>query len=273
MILVATSLADPASENIRRQLLLQGDWEEAGSFEGRPVLRKGDRILLTLEESHLYRDYLDKAVEEALGEPPSLVIYASRHRSESGMRALTVHPIGNFGEARLGGKPGRLVPTAPHWMTQALRLLKEKSKGLDHAVSFEATHHGPYLETPTFYIEVGSDEQAWDEEKPARIIAEVILQVQPLESPVAIGIGGGHYVPRLTDVALGRRISFGHLIPSYAIDSLGEVPLSQAIEETPGSTLAYIHRKALKADSRSRLETLLQEQGLTVVRERELDYL
>jgi D-aminoacyl-tRNA deacylase len=271
MMLIATSLADPASANIREQLLSMGGWKEVGSFDGMPVYRHDNRLLVTLKNMHLFRDNLDREVKEAIDEQPELVAYASRHRSESGMRSFTVHPLGNFGEAEYGGVPGRLVPTAPHWMTQALRLLQRKASGLEYTVSFEATHHGPYLETPTFYIEVGSDERAWREVEPAVVIAEVLMELKPLEGPTALGLGGGHYVPRITDVALRRRISFGHLIPSYALERLDHEMLQQAIDRTPDATVAYVHRKALKAEERRRVEAMLKDHGLEVVRQADLE--
>jgi D-aminoacyl-tRNA deacylase len=271
MMLIVTSLSDPASANIRGHLLHLGEWREVGTFDGRPAHAIDDMVLVTLEEMHLYRDNIDREVEDALGFRPDVVVYASRHRSESGMRSFTVHPIGNFGEAEYGGLPRQLVPTAPHWMTQALRLLHRKTSGLEYTVSFEATHHGPYLESPAFYIEVGSDETAWREEVPARSIAEVLMELQPLECPVALGIGGGHYVPRITDVALGRRISFGHIIPTYALGDLSDEILRQAIERTPGVSAAYLHRKALKGEERRRVEGMLMDNGLEIVRQGDLE--
>lgn len=272
LVLIVTSQEDPASANIRRQLRREASWDAAGAFEGVPAYRRGGLRLVTLKGPHLTRDHLDRAVAEATGERSTLVIYASRHRSESGQRSLTVHPLGNPGEnAKYGGLPGRLVPSAPHAMTEALRLLHREARGLDFAVSFEATHHGPYLETPTFYIELGSDEAAWEEALPARAIARVLLNLRPAEHPVALGLGGGHYVPRMVDVALRCRVSFGHMIPSYALEHLDEATLEEAIQRSPGARLAYFHRTAVPVPLRRRLERLVEAQGLRVVRRRDLE--
>lgn len=270
-VLIVTSTTDPASANILRNLLDEAAWERDGVFEGVPSYRRGDLRLVTLREAHLERDHLDRDVAAATGEAPDLVVYASRHRSESGIPTLTVHPLGNLGaEAKFGGIPNRLVPAAPHAMTEALRVLKGEAEGLDFAVSFEATHHGPYLETPSFYIELGSDETAWEREAPARAIARTLLRLRPAEHSVALGLGGGHYVPRLTDVALRRRVSFGHMIPSYALPDLDEAMLRQAMARSPGVSVAYLHRKAVEASLRSRVEALVREAGLGLVREADL---
>ncbi len=270
MIVIVTSEADPASLNIRGKLLQLGRWESVERFDDSPVYRAGEKTLLTLRDMHLYRDRLDREVEAGLGERPELIIYASRHRSESGMKAFTVHPLGNFGEAAYGGLPGELVPSAPHWMTQALRLLKERVGGLEHMVSFEATHHGPYLETPAFYIELGSDETAWREEEPAGVIAEVLLELTPVENPIALGLGGGHYLPRITDVALERKVSFGHMVPNYAFETLDQAMVQQAVDRTPGVSIAYLHRKALKGEVRARVIEMVEACGVKLVREADL---
>ncbi|MEE9592972.1 MAG: D-aminoacyl-tRNA deacylase [Thermoplasmata archaeon] len=270
MIVIVASLPDVASVNIRRRLLEGAPWEEEGTFDGQPLYRLEDRLLLTIEDLHLDHDGLDREIRTTLDVDPEVLVFASRHRSERGIPSFTVHPLGNFGAADFGGRPGRLVPTSPSWMTQALRLLRERAAGYPHAVTFEATHHGPYLETPAFFVELGSDPAAWEEEGPAAVVAETLLALEPAEAPVLLGVGGGHYVPRMTDVALSRRISFGHLIPSYAAETLTETALQEAIGKTPSARSAYVHRKALKGPVRRRVLNLIEGAGLRVVREQDL---
>ncbi|HII41388.1 MAG TPA: hypothetical protein HA326_09265, partial [Thermoplasmata archaeon] len=78
------------------------------------------------------------------------------------------------------------------------------------------------------------------------------------------------YVPRHTDVAVARRIAFGHLLPTHALEGLSDAVLDQAVERTPAARMAYIHRKSLgKPESRD-LEARLAARGLTVVREADL---
>ncbi|MFQ5908800.1 MAG: D-aminoacyl-tRNA deacylase [Thermoplasmata archaeon] len=271
MIIIVASLPDVASANIRRKLLEGAPWEEDGRFDGQPLYRLEDRLLLTIGDLHLHRDGLDREIRETLGVNPEVIVFASRHRSERGIPSFTVHPLGNFGAADFGGRPGRLVPTSPSWMTETLRLLRARTADYPHAVTFEATHHGPYLDTPAFFVELGSGPIEWEEEGPAAAVAETLLAMRPTEAPVLLGVGGGHYVPRMTDVALSRRASFGHLIPSYAAEALTENMLQQAVAKTPSARFAYVHRKALKGSTRRRVLDLIEEAGLRVVRERDLE--
>ncbi|MFQ5919255.1 MAG: D-aminoacyl-tRNA deacylase [Thermoplasmata archaeon] len=271
MLVIVASLADVASANIRDRLLELAPWEESGTFEGHPVHRLEGRRLVTIGDLHLHRDGLDDEIRTVLGMEPEVLVFASRHVSRRGIPSFTVHPLGNFEKAEFGGRPGTLVPTSPGWMTQALRLLREEAKDSPHEVTFEATHHGPFLQTPAFFVELGSSMDQWKEVEPARVVARTLLALRPADHPVLLGVGGGHYVPRMTDVALGRRVSFGHLIPSYATEALDEAVFREAVSQTPEVRLAYVHRKALKGPNRRRMLGLIAEAGLDVIRERELD--
>ncbi len=270
MLLVVASAPDEASVNIRDRLLEVGGWEPIGSFDGSPALRRGDRVLVTLREHHLFVDDVDRRVAEALGARPDAVAYVSKHRAASGQDSLTVHPIGNWRAAEFGGRPGEVVPPAPGLMTDALRRLAAEARGLGYAVTFEATHHGPYLETPTFYIEVGTRPEAWADPRAAAAIARTVLAATDPGDPVAIGVGGGHYVPRMVDVALARRVSFGHMVPTHALDPPNWSAMAGAVARTLGAKSVYFHRKALPKPLLRELEGFFRDRGLEAVREADL---
>ena len=268
-ILVASE-ADEASVNQRAALRTLAPWTEERPFEGTPTHRVGDMVLVSIREDHLYRDHLDRDLTDFFGAPPEAMVYLSKHRSESRIPSLTVHPVGNPGKAEFGGHPQSLVPSSPLWMTAALRRLRTEASGLSYQVTFEATHHGPYLETPTFYIEQGSTEREWADPEASKAIARTLLGIEPLDVPVAVGIGGGHYAPRHTDLVMARRIAFGHLIPSLVMEGLPDEVLEQAVQRTPGASLAYLHRKSLGKPEARDLETRLAARGLRVVHEADL---
>jgi D-aminoacyl-tRNA deacylase len=202
---IIISKTDKASCNIFENLLTIKDWTREGEFQGDPLYFSEDFCIKTINDEHIFHDNVDAELSKVIKEKLECIIYASRHRSESGTRSLTVHPIGNFAKAEFGGKDKTLVPSSPHLMTQALRILRKKAKGLDYSISFEATHHGPFLQTPTFFIEIGSEEKAWEDKEAGRVIAETILAIHTQDYPIGIGVGGGHYAPRITDVAIERK--------------------------------------------------------------------
>lgn len=269
MILIVTSSEDAASMNIRGRLLELAMWETRGSFAGADVLVHDSLSMILIPEAHLQTDDLDVKFAKAHGSPPALVVFASRHRSQSGKATLTVHPIGNYGGAEYGGKPATLVPSAPREMTFALSRLRNHGAGLPYEISYEATHHGPSLSTPTFYIEIGSDETRWPDPKAAEAIAQTILDLESFDAakaPIAVGVGGGHYAPRHTDAALAGLASFGHIVPNHALEEEPERRLRMALEKTPGAKAVYFHRKAMKKPLVRELEGWCAENGVAVLR-------
>src|SRR4030042_5785325 len=182
--LIVTSPEDNASMNIRARLLECATWQECGCFESNPVLRKDDFRMIQVHEIHLEEDLVDERAAKALGEPVEVVIFASRHRSEKRIPTLTVHPIGTYSSADFGGRPGILCPTAPNLMTSAMRNLKRNAEGLEWDVSFETTHHGPLINSPVFYIEIGSYEELWERKAAAEAVAKSILEIEDEGNPV-----------------------------------------------------------------------------------------
>lgn len=273
--IIVSSLSDSASINIFKNLLKLNDWKIIDKFQGNDLYHFSNSLVVIINELQIYSENLDKKLKEELGIEANCIIFASRHRSESGTKTLTVHPIGNFKDAKFGGKAKTLVSSSPYLMTQALRNLKIEAgkRNLDYMVSFEATHHGPYLSTPAFFIEIGSDKKAWEDKIAGEVIAntilKTILQNKKIDRNVAIGIGGGHYAPRHTDIALSTNTSFGHIIPSYAID-ISEEMLNNAIEETPNLNCVYFHRKAIQRSRYRELKEWFKEMGIEVVRKKDL---
>lgn len=268
MRLLVCSTEDNASVNIRDSLLASGGWSEGGEFEGAPVHRKGELTMVMVPRLHLYCDGVDTAVAEALGQRPDEVVFLSRHRAASGQRSLTVHPIGNWGKADYGGRERTVVPAAPHLMTSLLRQMKREAAGLDFEVTFEVTHHGPYLTTPTLFIEIGSSEATWGDRDAADAIARTLQNVDVSVNPVAMGIGGGHYAPRFTEASLGKKVSFGHMLPNYAFDLKDLPDLESKVRigmEGTGARMAYIHRKSMKRSEATIVAKVVTDLGYEAV--------
>ena len=272
MNLILTSQDDLASLNIREKLLSLENWKKIGTFHNFPVYKSDRYYLVHIKVEKIRAEGIDMEIKKSLGIDFGTIIVASKHRSASNMKSLTVHPIGNWSVAEAGGKDYTVVPTNPYLMTEALRLLK-KNRVSDYNVSFEATHHGPYLETPTFFIEIGSTEEEWKDDKAGEAIAKTILALEEKRYPAALGFGGGHYVPRLTDVALEYKISFGHMIPKYAVDNINERMIEDACRKSQNCRIAYIHRKGLNSSQRKLVESILDKIGVKTVSSKELEKL
>ncbi|MBS3781688.1 MAG: hypothetical protein KGY66_03900 [Candidatus Thermoplasmatota archaeon] len=277
MRLIVSSTQDEASQNILSQLL-EKDWNEREKWNGRPIYEKRNDVIVVIDQHHIYFDDVDKKVERHLNLDFEQVVYISKHSSEAGVDSLTVHPIGNYGEAKYGGKDGKLVPAAPQSMTQAFHVMREtaKKEGIHqkYDISFEATHHGPFLETPTYYIEIGSDKESWKDKRAAKVIADTVIEVRnrpETDHPVTICIGGGHYTPRFTDLVKSRKIALGHIVPGWGMKHLTRESFSEAVEKTPGVEYVYFDRSSTSGNERKKVENWANELGLKTVRSGDLE--
>jgi D-aminoacyl-tRNA deacylase len=269
--LVVTSSEDPASMNIRARLMEKPGWTERGEFNNHPVLTKDDFRMVQVDRIHLDEDYVDDRVAAALNEPVEVVIFASRHRAESRIPTLTVHPIGNYSSADFGGKPGTLCKTSPQLMTSALRNLAMNAKGLGFNVSFETTHHGPVVDSPAFYIEIGSYEELWGREDAAKAIAESILSIRDNGYPTMVCVGGGHYAPRFTEVALSRRVAIGHMAANYALEALDAGMIAQMTSKSKDATRVYFHKKGMPRAAHRTLKERFEAAGLDELSSNDLE--
>jgi D-aminoacyl-tRNA deacylase len=285
-ILIVSSNEDAASTNIKKGLLEQSKWQEIGTFFNNPVYKNSnmkDVIIVTINDSKIKHENLEKEISEKLGLKPKQAIFLSRHRSKTGEPTLTTHPIGNFAEAKFGGRQKTLVESSPKLMTNLLRIINKNAQlaKLYHKVCFEVTHHGPYMSIPTIFVEVGSSEEEWKKQEPANIISKSILELLSLHHyeeeisnniPVLIGIGGGHYAPRFTDIALEKNVAFGHMIPTYQIDAgnVNEEIFEKAIEATPNVKGVYLHKKELKKSQVTQYKKWFQDRGIPAISSKEL---
>lgn len=235
MIAVVVSREDTASMNIGQALKARGSWEPCGNG-----LRCGDLLLHYIEDMHLEHDHVDRELS-CRREDLDAVVFASRHRSRSERKTLSVHPIGNYRGADYGGRDRTLVPAAPGPMCSTLQGLYDNAVGLDYEVCYEVTHHGPFLSSPTFFIEVGSTKREWRDMAACQAIADALLRLGGDASAPAIGLGGGHYAPRFTDLALDDDVAFGHMIPDYQLPHIDEAMVQAAVDATPGASQAYLH--------------------------------
>jgi D-aminoacyl-tRNA deacylase len=236
-------------------------------------MTRDDFLMVQVDRIHLEEELIDERVSKALVTTAEVVIFASRHRSESKIPTLTVHPIGNFSSADLGGRTRTLCRSAPQLMTSALRTLSAKGKGLGFNISFETTHHGPFVNSPAFYIEIGSHEELWGREDAAEAIAESIVSVKDEGYPVIICAGGGHYAPRFTEVALSKKVAIGHMAANYALDALKSDMIEQMASKSAGATKIYFHKKGMPKPAYRELQQRFASCGLEEISSDDLEAL
>lgn len=268
------SHADPASVNIRDRLRELVPWTITDDhLDGLPILEAEETGLLLVESPrmHLECDLIDRALAAATNVPIEAVLVLSKHRAASGSSALTVHPIGNWGEADFGGRARTVTPAAPALMARLLRALGDGAREarLSHSVTLEATHHGPFLETPTAFVEIGTTEDAWRDPRLGEVVARAVLEaasapnpVVDASEPVLLAVGGSHYAPRATDLVRKRRASVAHVLPAYAVDAGVDADVvRQAVARSPGASGYFLDERGMKGDVTPVLR-VLEEAGL-----------
>lgn len=172
------------------------------------------------------------------------LVFASTHKSKKGNPSLSLHAPGNWRNADFGGKAGKICPTSAYILKYLFHELNKNYKeekdelNQEYSITLEVTHHGPLINIPCCFIEVGSSEEQWNNKGAAKIIAKSILSLQDYDSVdiprdwiPTIGIGGPHYAPNFNKIQLNSKYAISHIIPEYSLP-LTESMLSQAEEKT-----------------------------------------
>lgn len=273
MILIAYGSKDIAGTNIAEQVLNHFSFKRTDdAFQENPVysaeLNQKQVQFVTLKDETVYAQDLPNHFVDV-----ELVVFLSRHSSQSGKPTLSVHTTGNFGDAELGGL-SRKVSVAPATaMRDALKaLLRFKIEmNLDYDVSYECTHHGPSLNVPTMFVELGSSPPQWSDHVAAGAVAkaamEAVVKFHKPENSAVLGIGGTHYNQRFTQMALDDEAVFGHMIPKYALPQVDAAILSQCVERTLEKVdHAILDWKGIKGEDKPGILNALEEIRLPYVK-------
>jgi len=295
--LILVSGGDVASTNQAKELLKLADWKSLELVEEYRAYSFKHARMWWIEDGCLWEDDLDKRWEEATGEKPTEVIFPSRHSAASGNASLTIHPIGTMQVPSdeipgYGGRAGDCPPPNPRigaWWRELNRVASDLD---EFDLSLEATHHGPWIETPSLFIEIGSTSETWGHKGAAKLLAGIIHRGLGLDDSAGLGVwngigrvvvtlGGGHYTPRGNLLASHEGIWIGHMLATYALpfskNEAGEVggmwenSIRKAITATQqgfpgGEVICSMDKKAFKGWQRQAIRDLLEELGIPLLK-------
>jgi D-tyrosyl-tRNA(Tyr) deacylase len=243
-ILVVVSAPDPVASRVAERW---GTPPATGAIvDGAPIRQLAPSVLLLKRPGrHIHDERLDRRLPSAVVDQRPTLVFPSIHRSEQGVPCLTVHPLGNLGPtAEVGGRPRTVVPTDPRRMASTLRTLRERGERSGLAATYEATHHGPELALPGYFVEIGFGDLPEPPLEAVRVLAESIPTVEPdAADRVAVAIGGGHYAPHFTDLTVRRRWAFGHIVSRHSLDGLDRPTAEAVVAATPGSE-GFVYSRA-----------------------------
>ncbi|MFA5070758.1 MAG: D-aminoacyl-tRNA deacylase [Candidatus Pacearchaeota archaeon] len=167
------------------------------------------------------------------------IIFASKHQSAKGGKTLSIHAPGNWNKAQFGGKNFEVCKTSAVFQKQLfekLKNVKEEFNLKNYELTLECTHHGPLINKPCVFVEIGPTETEWKDRKAGFVVAKAISEIIKdfKENPyneVAIGIGGPHYCPNFNKIQMDSNVAISHIIPQYALP-LTEEMIQNAIAGT-----------------------------------------
>lgn len=269
MILFVASRGDVAGLNIAGKLVEVFRFkEEDERILGFPTyskdLRGGEEAKLIIIKDETVRMQKIPPISK-LG----MIIFISKHSSRSGTPTLSVHTPGNIGEAHLGGEPRKVSISPASAMKAALiemRAARDEME-LSYEVSYECTHHGPSLDIPAMFVELGSTPEQWRDGKAAEAVARgaIAAAENRINYPAALGIGGQHYNKKFTRIALTSEVAFGHMIPKHTLHEVDEYIIRQCIERTVERVDKIIlDWKGIRGEDKGPLMEIIKRVGLSV---------
>lgn len=258
MKLITASTQDTASINIAHQIIELYRFEKTTkSFHEIPIyqqtINNQEIKLVTINTESINAQFITDHFA------PNLLIFVSRHASESGIPTLSVHTPGNLTDAaEKGGIPKQISISPASAMKEALEemMRQKEEKQLAYKISYECTHHGPSLNVPTMFAELGSSPTQWKDTKAAEAVAHATIAAIKTQTtyPTAIGIGGPHYNEKFTKIALTTPTAFGHMIPKHVIPKIDADMLKQCKERTLEKVeLAILDWKGIKGEDKQKL--------------------
>ena len=268
MILIVASTKDVAGMNIAQQILDKYNFEKVEEkFHQNPIYSKKmqDSLakLVFVNENIVATQFITEFFS------PQLLVFISKHRSVSGRPTLSVHTPGNLGEAQMGGIPRRVsVSPASAMRNTLLEMTNMKEElELNYQVCYECTHHGPSLDVPVMFAELGSSIKQWKDKRAAEAVAHAAMAAVSKQSKykAVLGVGGPHYNAKFTKIALNKSIAFGHIIPKYAVSLLDADMVKQCVEKTVEKVeSAILDWKGIKGADKEELMAILDDVGVSI---------
>jgi D-aminoacyl-tRNA deacylase len=245
-IAIITSKIDLAGTNIKEKLINNHNFiktdelfDDENIYENKSLINDSIKLYTIQKTSTVFRENLDNEIKA------DLFIYATKHQSASKIPSLSVHCTGNWDNANFGGKNRTLCKSPQNFLKSAMIYMEKNIKKLEYEklseydIVQEVTHHGPFMNKPLIYIEIGADEKRWKDSLAGKFIAEIICNlirdfdtIKLKKYKVGFGIGGLHTTPNFKKIIINEddnSVAISHVCPKYMLDKLDEDTIIQGI--------------------------------------------
>lgn len=265
-VLVASS-KNLASMTIANALIKKHGFESTGiTFGSSALYQAGSVIIATMDNEIINPPDLDAYFR------PQAYIFLSTHWAESGIPSLTVHTTGNFTDKEvLGARPREVGAIDPDLQKNYLIALNERRSQLEgYEITIEATHHGPTsLRRPVLFVELGSTEKQWGDERAAAVIADALmasLASGKKWDKVALAFGGTHYPQKFNDVLLEGDYALSAVVAKRYLEWIDGEMFGQLIQRTSKFPSAVLVDWKGAGTHREKIILLAKQFALEVVR-------
>jgi D-aminoacyl-tRNA deacylase len=219
----------------KKYLIIASKLDKAGINITTQLSQFGNFNFYLVDKEIIYTENLDL---EKINQY-DFIIFASKHQSEKGNKTISIHAPGNWNKADFGGTPNRVCKTSALFQKQLFEKLNtnlQKFPLKGYELTLECTHHGPLINKPCLFVEIGATETEWKDRKAGFVVAKSISEIikEFKENPyneIAIAIGGPHYCPTFNKIQLNSNLAISHVIPQYALP-LKEEMVQEAIAGT-----------------------------------------
>lgn len=249
---------------MKKYLIVASKQDTAGINITTQLSQFGDYKFYLVDNSMIQTENLDL---EKINEY-DFIIFASCHKSEKKEKTLCIHTPGNWHEATNGGKDEKICPTSALFSKFLFEKLHEVAKEhnfTNYNLTMEATHHGPLIEKPCVFVEIGSTQDEWKDNRAGFILAKTINKaIQEFkENPyheIAFAIGGPHYCPNLNKIQLKSNVAISHVIPQYQLPLTDEMVKEAMLKTDEEIDFAVLDWKGLgNSESRKQVTEMLDK--------------
>jgi len=250
----------------KKFLIVASKQDKAGVNITTQLSKFGEFNFYLVEKDILHRENMDLLKFQEY----DFIIFASKHSSEKKEKTLSIHSPGNFGPAtkEMGGDNNNICLSSAIFNKQLFENLNDCAVEHDlykkYNVTMECTHHGPFIQKPCVFIEIGATETEWEDRRASFAVAKAIKRTIEnfKENPyneIAFGIGGPHYCPGFNKIQLYSNVALSHVIPEYALPITEQMILEARQKTAEEVDFALIDWKGLKGDERKRVIEILEK--------------
>ncbi len=250
----------------KKFLIVASKEDKAGINITTQLSKFGEFSFYLVEKDILHRENMDLSKLQDF----DFIIFASKHSSAKKEKTLSIHSPGNFGEKtpEMGGDSYNVCLSSALFNKQLFENLNESAIEHDldkkYNLTLECTHHGPFIQKPCVFIEIGATQTEWEDRRASFVVAKAIKRTIEnfKENPyneVAIGIGGPHYCPAFNKIQLYSNVAISHVIPNY-VCPITEQMILEALQKTEEDVdFALIDWKGLKGEERKKVIEILDK--------------